>query len=97
MKDLKHIAIVIMVGLALFAQLMSPTPVHADGGTPPPSETSTPEPTQATKGDTWSDTPAPTDSARNISYPTATEPAPSTVEPEETPLPPTQPPEATAV
>jgi hypothetical protein len=51
MNDLRRITITTMVGLAVFAQLMIPTPVRADGEvTPPPSEitvqTATPEPTE---------------------------------------------------
>ncbi len=51
MKNRKRITLVIVLGLALLVQLMSPSRAYADGGIgtphvePPPAETATPEPT----------------------------------------------------
>src|SRR5215207_3238704 len=75
MKDLKHFAIAIVLGLALLAQLMNPTRAYADGETPPqpsetPVETSTSEPTEAAV--TESATPDPLSSTPE---PIATDPA----------------------
>lgn len=51
MQDVKRIAIVIVIGLALLTQLVDPIPAYADGETPlptdSPTETSTAEPTAA--------------------------------------------------
>src|SRR5215207_10971210 len=84
MKDLKHLAIAIMLGLALLAQLMNPTRAYADGETTPqpseaPLETSTSEPTDL-----------PTEAA--ATEPAATDTLSSTPEPIATDIAPTEPP-----
>lgn len=49
MKDYKYIVIFVMVGLALFAQLMNPVPVHADDETPVPSSHTPAQPSASDK------------------------------------------------
>ena len=76
MKRIKHIITVAVIGLAMLTQLMSPTPVHADGETTPPpaetlTETPTPEPTEAP---TETPTESPTEATPE---PALTEAAPS--------------------
>ena len=75
MKRLKHIAMVAVIGLAMLAQLMSPTLAYADGKTtPPPVETLTETPTPAP---TETPTETPTESLTPEASPTdmaATEP-----------------------
>jgi hypothetical protein len=80
MKDIKHIAIVILVGLALLLQLMYPTLVHADGEvTPQPSQVA-PEPTEAPADVVLADPPV-------VDPPIATPIAPTAVPPQATPTP----------
>jgi hypothetical protein len=90
MKRIKHIITVAVIGLAMLAQLMSPTLVHADGETTPPpaetlTETPTPEPTEAP---TETATESPTEATPE---PAITEAAPTdvaaTAEPVETSTP----------